>query len=423
MASNRQDLPPGFYWNGDKPFIYADIWIGGRRFGKSTGTTSLREAKKRKQELQAELINSGDAIMPTKGGRVNELLDDYLEHLKTKEENKAQRSAYVMSGRTNSDRVEGFMKRLRPHFGKKEHVTTDSIKQYVTDRRKAGAGVITVNRELSTLRTALNQGTKTTPRKVNPGAIPDFTQFIDMEYERNARRTGFMTHEQYETIMAELAPHMKPILATTVWTGIRPKELRFLRPSQVDLDAKLIHLNVGETKNGKARTVGINDELFEILLAWKQTTEREFPEADRFFHFRGLPINDWKSGWQAAMKRAGMEGVKFYDARRTAATWNENIGVAEGDNQKMMGHSLVSMTRQYSQSKQAAINVVEVQNEAISRSKSRGASLPTTPAPVAPTTPVSDLKGKLAELKGLFDDGLLPEDIYKAQVTAALTGR
>jgi hypothetical protein len=43
------------YKDTKSPFYYADIWIQGRKFSRSTGATSKSEAKRRANEIEAQL--------------------------------------------------------------------------------------------------------------------------------------------------------------------------------------------------------------------------------------------------------------------------------------------------------------------------------------------------------------------------------
>jgi integrase len=411
----RTDLPEGlgFYYNGSNPNIYVSLWIAEKRHTFSTGTTSVKEAKAFRTAKIQELGN--EHVATKKGVRVSDLFADYIAHLKRNEDDQG---TYATGGRTTSDRTEGSMKNLVEPFGKlkPEAITTDRLNKYKDDRRKAGASVVTINRELGYLRTALRLGTKTTPPKVKPAFLLQLSFPINVEAEKRAARTGTISQEQYETLMGHLAPHLKPILAVTMFTGIRPKELKFIRAEQVDFDARRIELRVGETKNGKARTEPINDHVFEILKSWADQTQAEYPNAKYFFHYKGEQLGDGKTAWYAALERAGLTGkIIFYDARRSAATFNDRIGVSEADNQKMMGHSSKEMTRRYSQH-ESTERVRLAQNEELNRKA-------TVPTAVAPASSVRDWKDELRELKALMDDGILTADEFAGEKARVLAGR
>jgi hypothetical protein len=74
------------------------------------------------------------------------------------------------------------------------------------------------------------------------------------------------------------------------------------------------------------------------------------------------------------------------------------------------------MARQYNQSPAAVERIRLAQNAAL---------VPVnTPEPIAaPATTANDWKAELRELKATFDEGLLPEDLYKAEVVNVMANR
>jgi integrase len=105
----------------------------------------------------------------------------------------------------------------------------------------------------------------------------------------------------------DVAPdHMRPIIATVQFTGIRSKEIKFIRPEQVLFDQNRIELRAGETKNGNARSDPMNDYVKEVLLQWQEQTAAEYGKTETFFHFKGKKIRSWNTAWLATLKRAGL---------------------------------------------------------------------------------------------------------------------
>ena len=94
-------------------------------------------------------------------------------------------------------------KHLVPAFGnlKPEGITTDVLVAYKGKRTREHAKVPTINSEFRILRAALRRGTKTTPKKVNPLHIPDFSELINDKAEKKSARTSTINDEQYSLIM------------------------------------------------------------------------------------------------------------------------------------------------------------------------------------------------------------------------------
>ena len=62
----------------------------------------------------------------------------------------------------------------------------------------------------------------------------------------------------------------------------------------------------------------------------------------------GQPVVNLKKGWQAALKRAGIEGVTFHTCRHTFGTRLVMRGVDLVTVAELMGHRTLKMTQRYS---------------------------------------------------------------------------
>ena len=416
--SKETGLPigQGFYWK--RRVIYVAIWHGGKKHTFSCGTDDPKEAMKFRTKKIAELVGEDDSRVKT-GIRCGELLTRYVTRLKRKEKDAGE---YAMANQkaTVSYKTASSIKHLA-RFEKiqPKDITNDMLTAYHDDRMKA-AGVVTVNRELGYLRTAINDGVK--DGKVNRNHVP--TKWpINIAAERNAARTGIITEDQYKNIMAVAADHLKPILATVMYVGVRSKEIKFVRTEQVHFDTLTIDLLAGETKEGDPRTLPMNDHVKEILLDWQHKTQENWPGTKWFFHFEGKQIKSWKTAWHAALKRAGLRVnlgndkwqnlVRFHDTRRAAITGMDILGGSEADTQVVSGHKTKSMARQYNQSKAAVERIRVAQN----------AAMGPVSVPEAIAVPATHWKAELRELKATFDEGLLPEDLYRAEVATVMANR
>jgi integrase len=79
---------------------------------------------------------------------------------------------------------------------------------------------------------------------------------------------------------------------------MRLGEIAGLKRNQVDLKARTIRLNAGETKNDQGRGIPMNTEAFEMLSAPPQHTEQVFQDGK-------APIGQFRKSWRAACVRAG----------------------------------------------------------------------------------------------------------------------
>jgi integrase len=74
---------------------------------------------------------------------------------------------------------------------------------------------------------------------------------------------------------------------------MRLGEIAGQKRNQVDLKARTIRLNAGETKNDDGRVLPMNTEVFEMLSALPQSTERVFQHGK-------APIGQFRRSWRAA---------------------------------------------------------------------------------------------------------------------------
>lgn len=437
--SEKTGLPIGLGFWRKRDTIYVTLWLGGTKRTFCCGTSKPEEARKFREAKVAELQRESESRVGDDSGiTCKVLIDRYLAHLETREENRGEYMTAIPESR-GSYKVRSSVKHLeRFHHLTPKAVSNDLLEKYVKDRRKDGATVVTVNREVGYLRAAMNLGVK--DEKVNPLHVPHKWP-IDHEAEELQARDSEITPEQYENLWeaAAFAPHFRAVLATVVFTGVRSKEIKFIRRAQVDFEGNVIHLRKGETKEGDARDVPINDYIKSVLLDWDKTTREKWPDTIWFFHYQGKQLKSWKTTWYATLKRAGYRTrrvdangnplfnsqgralwdnqVRFHDSRRTALSEMDRADIDERDIQLTSGHKTKRMARRYNQSKAAVERVRKAQNAKLleQAQQLQARQLPQASNPPAVHSP-SVLKEELRQLKALYDEGLIPVDIYKAEI-------
>ena len=139
-------------------------------------------------------------------------------------------------------------------------------------------------------------------------------------------------------------------------TGMRKGEQLTLTLGQVDFANRNIHLD--KTKNGSARYVRLNRVALAALAQLKR-------RHDRLGHPVDSPIFSIKdpSGWfDAAVKRAEIEGVTWHTLRHTFASRLVMLGVNLRTVQILMGHKSIVMTARYAHlaahHKRAAVELI-----------------------------------------------------------------
>jgi integrase len=245
------------------------------------------------------------------------------------------------------------------------NLTTDAINAYIRQRQVEKAANATINRELATLRRALNLGKRSTPPKVR--AVPAIT----MLKEDNARQ-GFVEHADFSRLVAETGEQLwlRTFLELAFTYGWRKGELLALRVRHVNLKEGTIRLDPGMAKNREGREVRMTAKVRELL----QLAVDKKP-AEKFVLTRadGKPVRDFRQAWANLCVRAGCgqflcrkcgepwtektckcgceerkyKGLIAHDLRRSAACAARRAGVPESVIMQMGGWKTAQIFRRY----------------------------------------------------------------------------
>jgi len=151
-------------------------------------------------------------------------------------------------------------------------VGTTVFTKYIAERRPSGVTNATINREFAILHRAYALGKETVPPLVT--RIPTFPKLA----ENNVRK-GFFTFEQFIALRSELPAHLRLVITFAYYTGCRKGEILALQWGQVDLAARLVRLEPGDTKNDEARAIPLMSELYEMLVIQRQIRDQKWPTA------------------------------------------------------------------------------------------------------------------------------------------------
>ena len=142
-------------------------------------------------------------------------------------------------------------------------------------------------------------------------------------------------------IFGGLTGFLKPILVMAYNTGMRRSEILNLKWENVDMSQG--YVRVEETKNGESRYIPINKQLNEALKTVKYNTS-----GDYVFSHDNEPVRTFKTAFNAAVKRAGVDRFTFHDLRHTFASVLVMKGVDLATVQELLGHKSITMTKRYS---------------------------------------------------------------------------
>ena len=182
--------------------------------------------------------------------------------------------------------------------------------------------------------------------------------------ELNNTRSGFFEDADFAAVVKELGPDSEkhraghPELVAVVtfafWSGWRVRsEILPLRWSQVDLEAGIVRLEPGATKNKEARVFPVKalpvlaDLLRERRRVTTETERRTGAVIPYVFHREGKPIRSFSDAWRRACKRAGLAGMIPHDLRRTAVRRLERAGVPRYVAMQIVGHKTERIYKRY----------------------------------------------------------------------------
>ncbi|OBS10277.1 tyrosine-type recombinase/integrase [Acidihalobacter prosperus] len=171
---------------------------------------------------------------------------------------------------------------------------------------------------------------------------------------RNRRLTG----DEERRLLAACDEHSNPMLGAVVrlalHTGMRQGEILSLTADQVDLDRRVVRLSM--TKNGSARTVPLSRAAVDVLrdaltCPLRRGSPLVFPgepkrgQAGRENPERGPYVIN--RVWAHALKRAGIEGLRFHDLRHEAVSRLVERGLSDQEVAAISGHKSMQMLRRY----------------------------------------------------------------------------
>lgn len=146
--------------------------------------------------------------------------------------------------------------------------------------------------------------------------------------DRQAKVRDWLTQEQWADLKSELPTHQRVMATFAILTGLRQANVLGLTWNRVDLNRKMAWVEGMDTKNEKAIGVPLSVEAVNVLKL-VQGQHKEF-----VFTFRGRPIGEIKTAFQAACIRAGVgrmedgvySGFTWHGLRHTWATWHAQSG-------------------------------------------------------------------------------------------------
>lgn len=314
------------YKRGDTWWI--KYYINGVPKRESASTTKQKEAENFLKQREGDGA-SGKPILPRADKvRYEETRDDLTAH-------------YTSTGCRGLEEAGYRLKHLDAFYRgwRLANITGPAIARYIAHRQGEGAANGTANREVSVLVSMLRLAFEHNKLLRLP---------IVHKPKEAAPRSGFFEADQYEAVRRRLPDDLQTAAAIAYTFGWRTQsEVLTLTRAQVDLEAGVIRLDPGTTKNDDGRVVYMTPDLRRRVAAQVARVRELEREMGRiipylFPHFRkrlrGTQRRDYRDAWKNACAQTGVSGRLRHDFRRTAVRNLVNAGVPERVAMTITGH-------------------------------------------------------------------------------------
>lgn len=299
--------------------------------GVDPSRINREDAKKalsiRKAEMAQGKFKLESAIKPT---LFEKLVTQYLEFSKTnKKPNSYERDL------TSSKHL------LRYFNGKTiQQITNWHVEKYKSSRLKEPMkngktpAKASINRELSMLKHLFKKSIEWNMISTDPIAQVKL-------YPEKPKQLRVIKEEEFSKLYSSASEFLKPILMIAIYTGLRRSEILNLKVSDINLRDR--HILIRESKNGEIRYVPINSLLMNTLKSVINNTNCEY----LFAGPDGNPVKTVKKAFWGALRRSGIEHLRFHDLRHSFGSYLSMSGVDIATIQKLMGHKEISTTERY----------------------------------------------------------------------------
>lgn len=308
------------YTRANSPFIWYDVTVAGDRLRGSSKCTGTREARAHVNALIADrLARRGVADE----WRLREITGAYW-----------QDNARHRAGAHN---IWHYLTCLNTIIGPDvpmRDLTTATLINYRARRRghsARGCSAVTVNRDLATLRAAINHAVDAYAK--TPPAIA----WKRVMVRENPWRTRYASADEFARLVTHAHPDLRPLLVAAVTTGLRRANLVSLEWHQVDLAGGIITLP--KTKSGRAHAVTITGPLRAALASLAPADTR---------HGKVFDCTNFRKRWQELRIAAQVPDLRWHDLRHTFASWARLAGADLQSLMEALDHSSIMVTMRYS---------------------------------------------------------------------------
>jgi integrase len=319
-------------------------WVDayGKRKGRVLRGATVKEARAilAAEKLKIEEARKFGKPLPSEE-TFTQWADEYLDLIKR------SISSHVERGRMSQGEYirqhSAIKTKLRPFFGpmRLALIRRSDVIRYIHSRTgRVAAGTLT--KEMGVLRRMLSVALDLEKIAANPATRVPLPRVPE-------GRTRFLTPDEWHRVFEacynpeDAEQWMQQAAGLAVSLGLRRGEMMAITPQDVDLKAR--HIRLTHTKNGKPRTVFINQLAMQVLTAMRIEERQARDDRRPFFH--GIRPGTLSTRFIRACQAAGVDDFSFHDLRHTHASWLRMRGADINDLRLLLGHSDIRMTSRY----------------------------------------------------------------------------
>ena len=316
----------GVYRPKKSRYFWIDFYYKGRRYRESSESVRKRDAEqllaRRKYEIRQGLYNPSVNMREL---TFSEFLPQYMDWAKDHKKPSTIERNYQ------------FLKHLEPYVSGKllSRINLVLAEEYKKDRKKEGASNATVNRERSFLKAVLNKAVKW--GMIDKNSLQYMEQLPESDLFNR-----YLTVDETLALIDACEPHLRPMIVTSTFTGLRWGSVRKLKWDEVDLENSIINV-----ENPEKKGLGIyplpDKVKQEILKISQNRTPYIFvnPKTEKPW------VNLRKSFGKAKAKVEITRPFRLHDLRHSFASNLVMDGYDLKTVQELLGHRNITTTSRY----------------------------------------------------------------------------
>ncbi len=328
---------------------YVRFWLNGQRRMLSTGETDYDKALMTVKEIIEGAANPTRSMQspPITFFQLADEFERYIEKRwmpKTVENDKSRlRGLRAVFGKKNVSDIS--RQQLMDYLEQRTEKTVVRVK--AGKRYEQKINIDTVNRELTSIKLLFKFAVEKGYITENPAEkIKPFPRLPDKDGNIPTGERRPLTKDEWNRLL-EASEKSKNELLTFIlkidkYSGLRKGELRRLTWDDVDFDKNV--LSVRQTKNKSTIDKPMPRKLRQVLLALRD----KYPFAQYVLcKPDGSPCGDWRTSFNNACKRAGLDDVCFHMLRHTCFSNLGNHGYGPFQIKAYSGHKSLKMVQRY----------------------------------------------------------------------------